>query len=145
MSIIFNSPFCTANFTFCTANFTFCTANFTFCTGLELIDVFLANQNEEIVACILLPHSISVHYEIYNKISIWRAPIGLNSVLYESTKHEVHVNICKMANDFPNFSPGIPEELRQQFPFDKSQKKTKFWLQRKRAICLQRTTVVLKL
>ena len=39
---------------FCTANFTFCTANFTFCTGLELIDVFLANQNEEIVACILL-------------------------------------------------------------------------------------------
>ena len=48
------SPFCTANFTFCTANFTFCTANFTFCTGLELIGVFLANQNEEIVACILL-------------------------------------------------------------------------------------------
>ena len=111
MSIIFNSPFCTANFTFCTANFTFCTANFTFCTGLELIDVFLANQNEEIVACILLPHSISVHYEIYNKISIWRVLIGLNSVLYESTKHEVHVNICKMANDFPNFSLGISEEF----------------------------------
>ena len=39
---------------FCTANDTFCTANFTYCTGLELIDVLLANQNEDIVACISL-------------------------------------------------------------------------------------------
>ena len=39
-------------------------------------------------------------------------------MLYESTEHEVHVIICKIADDFPNFSLGIYEELKQHFLFD---------------------------
>ena len=72
------SPFCTANFTFCTANFTFCTANFTFCTGLELIDVFLANQNEEIVACILLEAVISLFPSSFFRVQFLAFLGGIN-------------------------------------------------------------------
>ena len=41
-----------------------------FCTGLELIDVFLANQNEEIVACILLPLLQGKRYDINDHLEM---------------------------------------------------------------------------
>ena len=62
---------------FCSANDTFCTANFTFCTGLELIDVLLANQNEEIVACILLSNkTLSTSLLFSDFLSLFTDPIA---------------------------------------------------------------------
>ena len=55
------TPFCTQLHVFA-LNYTFLHSITLSCTDLGLIDMFLTNQNAEIVACILLPMKLNGNY-----------------------------------------------------------------------------------